>query len=204
MKKIILLTGLILTFGLTSFAQPKTVTDYFLAMPDSEDFPYYRNETTTTKADLVKFRKGMIKTEDIKNGYLKLEGNWEGYGEVALFKKTDGSYLIANLRAECDPVCEGFLGLYTYKDAKWEDVGYELLPKYGDIVTEFNKKRPKGTPAKNVAGDDTEGFSFLYHLPQVGRSIKVSCNMCIPSQKSPDERFYFAEYVWNGADFIKK
>ena len=204
MKKITFLSVLIIAFAFTAFAQPKTVTDYFMAMPDSEDFSFYRSQETTTKAALTKFRKGLIEVEDIKNGYLKLRGTWEGYAEIALFKKTGGSYLIANMRADCTEGCEGFLSLYEYKNAKWKDVGFDILPKYGDIVTEFNKKRPKGTPAKNVAGDDTEGFSFLYQLPQTGKSIKISCSMCIPSQKTQDEKFVFAEYLWNGAKFVKK
>lgn len=203
--KIILSIALALCFALTAFAQqPKTVTDYFLAMPDSEEFPYYRNETTINKNALIKFRKSLIKTEDIKNGYLKLGGNWEGFAEIALFKKTDGNYLIAEMRADCDPVCEGFLRFFTYDRAKWQDVTHEYLPEYGEIVTEFNKKRPKGTLAKNVAGDDTIGFEFLYHLPQTGRTIKVSCAMCIPSQKNSEDKFYFAEYLWNGKKLVKK
>ncbi len=204
MKQIILLTTLFLTFGLSVFAQPKTVTDYFLAMPDTEDFPYYRSAETTTKAALIKFRKSLIEVEDIKNGYLKLKGTWNGYAEIALFKKTDGSYLIANLRADCEEGCEGFLSLYSYKNAKWTDVGFDILPRYGDIASEFNKKRPKGAKVVNVAGDDTEGFSFTYDLPKVGKSIKVSCSMCIPTQKDPLDKFYFAEYEWNGAKFVKK
>lgn len=203
--KIILSIALTLFFGLTAFAQqPKTVTDYFLAMPDREEFPYYRSAETTDKAALMKFRKSLIKTEDIKNGYLKLGGDWQGFAEIALFKKTDGNYLIAEMRADCDPVCEGFLRFFTYEREKWQDVSHEYLPKYGEIVMEFNKKRPKGTPAKNVAGDDTVGFEFLYHLPQIGRSIKVSCAMCIPSQKNAENKFYFAEYVWNGTKLVKK
>lgn len=204
MKKILLLIISIFAFSAFAFAQPKTVTDYFLAMPDSENFPYYRNEQTTTKEKLVKFRKSMIRIEDIKNGYLKLQGDWNGYGEIALFKKTDGSYLIANMRADCEEGCEGFLDIYSYKNGNWKDVGYDLLPKYGEIAMEFNKKRPKGTPAANVSGDDTIGFSYLFHLPRVGRTIKISCSMCVPSQKNADEQFFFAEYEWNGAKFVKK
>ncbi|HQU86325.1 MAG TPA: hypothetical protein PKY59_24560 [Pyrinomonadaceae bacterium] len=204
MKKFLLLIISIFAFSSFAFAQPKTVTDYFLAMPDSENFPYYRNEQTTTKEELVKFRKSMIEIEDIKNGYLKLKGDWNGYGEIVLFKKTDGSYLIANSRVNCDEGCEGFLELYSYKNGNWKDVGFDLLPKYGDIVMEYNKKRPKGTPAANVSGDDTIGLEFVYHLPRVGRSIKISCNSCLPAQKTPEKEFYFAEFEWNGAKFIKK
>ena len=205
MKQILFLIFAITAFTTSSFAQqPKTVTDYFLAMPDSEEFPYYRSEETNDKTTLRKFRKSLIKTEDIKNGYLKLGGDWDGFAEIALFKKTDGNYLIAEMRADCDPVCEGFLRFFTYDRAKWQDVTHEYLPEYGEIVSEFNKKRPQGIPAKNVAGDDTVGFEFLYHLPQIGRAIRVSCAMCIPSQKTAENKFFFAEYLWNGTKFVKK
>jgi len=204
MKKLLLLIISIFAFSAISFAQPKTVTDFFLAMPANDNFPFYQSSETTTKEKLSEFRKKMIRVEDIKNGYLKLEGGWNGYGEIALFKKTDGSYLIADMRADCEEGCEGFLNLYSYKNGNWKDVGYDLLPKYGEIAMEFNKKRPKGARAANVAGDDTVGFSYLYHLPRVGRTIKISCSMCVPSQKNVDEQFFFAEYEWNGAKFVKK
>ena len=204
MKNILVLFIAITAFSTLAFAQPKTVTDYYLAMPDTEEFSFYRNAETTDKAALIKFRKSLIAMEDLKNGFLKLEGTWEGWAEIALFKKTDGSYLIAEMRADCGPGCEGHLRFFTYKNSKWNDVTYDYLPKYGEIAMAFNQKRPKGTRAANVAGDDTEGFSFLYQLPRVGRSIKISCGMCIPKQNDPNDQFIFAEYIWNGAKFIKK
>src|ERR1043165_9604012 len=65
--------------------QPKTVTEFYLALPggingiegisDSEvpgfadDFFFYDNERNESRASILKYRKSLIKIEDLKNGY---------------------------------------------------------------------------------------------------------------------------------------
>ena len=95
MKNILSLIVAIIVFASIAAAQPKTVTDYFLAMPADKYSKDIEGNEIKNKSELIKFRKSLIKIEDIKNGYLKLEGTWEGWVEIALFKKTDGSYVIA-------------------------------------------------------------------------------------------------------------
>jgi hypothetical protein len=71
--------------------QPRTVIEFYLALPggiygiegtqESElpgfenDFFFYANERNEAKASMLKYRKSLIKIEDIKNGYLRLESN---------------------------------------------------------------------------------------------------------------------------------
>ena len=73
----------------SSQTQPKTVTDFYMALPTSftivknlEDSPFrdgfffdefYENATTTSKEAMIKHRKSLIKIEDIKNGYMRLQ-----------------------------------------------------------------------------------------------------------------------------------
>jgi hypothetical protein len=66
MKQITLSATLILMCVTFAFAQPKTVTDYYLAMPSN----FYNFTQIKDKAALMKYRKKNIKVEDIKNGYL--------------------------------------------------------------------------------------------------------------------------------------
>ena len=88
MKKLFLLAIIMAVFGLTVFAQPKTVTDFYYAM--SEDFfsMTAEGDLITDQKELTKHRKSLIKIEDAKNGYLrwKAPGRW---AEIVLFKKTD-------------------------------------------------------------------------------------------------------------------
>jgi hypothetical protein len=83
------------------------VTDYFLAMPNAA---YSRDASGTTikgKAKVDAYRRSLIKIEDIKNGYLRLEGPWEGWAEIALFKRTGGGYIVAHAENGCGPACSG-------------------------------------------------------------------------------------------------
>ena len=66
-------------------SSPRTVMDYYLMLPDKY-VPFAKNEN----------RRSLVKIKDIKNGYLKLEvDGWDGWAEIALFKKTDGSSIVA-------------------------------------------------------------------------------------------------------------
>src|SRR6185369_11743797 len=116
-------------FGQT---QPKTVTEFYLALPggingiegtsDSDvpgfedDFFFYDNERNESRAAILKYRKSLIKTEDLKNGYLRLESSkWQGWVEIALFKKADGSYVVAISQVVCRQGCSGGVIFATFK-----------------------------------------------------------------------------------------
>lgn len=193
MKKTILLTALILACGLNVFAQLKTVTDYFLAMPNDLYSTNTEGDKITNKSALIKFRKSMIKIEDIKNGYLKIEGSWEGWAEIALFKKTDGSYLIAQAESGCGPACDGFVKFYNYKAGKWIDVTKQVFPEISEDEVKrlyINKKL-----------DTEDGVNSYYLLPRIGKTVKLACNMC---SDGDEQDFTLLELEWNGSKFVKK
>lgn len=198
MKQIILLSALVLMFAALAFAQPKTVTDYFLAMPNDVYSSGLDGTKAKGKAAITKLRKSLIKIEDIKNGYLKLEGPWEGWAEIALFKKTDGSYIIAQAENGCGPACDGFVNFWTYKTGKWTEITKQIFPTISEATAAktFNIKKP--TDAEIA---DEEGFAFYYLLPRVGKTLKVACNECT---QSGDPDFVLMEFDWNGARFVQK
>lgn len=198
MKKAILLVTLVLLFASFTFAQPKTVTDYFLAMPDDVYSTTIEGNKITGKSALTKHRKSLIKIEDIKNGYLKLEGAWEGWAEIALFKKTNGSYIIAQAESGCGPACDGFVKFFTYNAGKWTEITKQIFPEISqkEVAKAFNSKKS----ADDESADEA-GFSFYYLLPRIGRTIKVACNECAQSSVGD---FVIFEYEWNGAKFVKK
>lgn len=200
MKKIILLTALILTFGLTAFAQPKTVTDYFLAMPNDVYSTTIEGKKITNKAALIKFRKSMIKVEDVKNGYLRIEGTWEGWAEIALFKKTDGSYIIAQAENGCGPACDGFVKFWTYSAGKWTDVTKSVFtePSGKSVAKQFN-----ATKGETDEAAEESGMPFYYSLPREGRVMRVVCNECSQVQDGTED-FTIFSYEWNGTKFVKK
>lgn len=144
MRKILFLFATIIILPVFASAQmPKTVTDYFLAFPNDKYAVDFDGKKITNKAALTKFRKSLIKIEDTKNGYLRLEGAWEGWAEIVLFKKKDGDYLIAHAESGCGPACDGFVKFYTYKAGKWTEVTETVFPKLTEteIKKAFNDKK---------------------------------------------------------------
>ncbi len=196
-NKPILLFYIFLLFTVTAFAQPKTVTDFYLAMPSSVYSTTSEGNEITNKNELIKYRRSLIKIEDIKNGYLRLEGAWEGWSEIVLFKKTDGSYIIAESKTGCGPGCEGSLKFQTFKNNKWTDVTKEVWTdiSFKEAVKVFNSRKQDG-----IEPAEENDFSFYYLLPRYGKTLKIACNMC----SFLDGDFVFMQFDWNGSKFVRK
>jgi len=135
---------------------------------------------------LEKFRRSIIKTEDIKNGYLNLEGYSEGWGEVAIFKKKNGTYIVGVADSTCGPECEGTLKFLTYQDGNWTDVTDEVFPMPGEEEVKS---------AFKSANLEEENFYFFV-LPRIGRTVKMSCGFHFDNEDT-----VLMEFVWNGEQF---
>lgn len=182
-------------FVSVAFGQPKTVTDFYLALPTDVDEIagmdevsrthfgegfFYPNERNRSKSAVLKYRKSLIKIEDIKNGYLRLESNeWEGWVEIALFKKTDGNYLVAFSEVGCGPDCSGDVMFLTYEDGEWTNVTKKVFP----------------------AESSPEGF---YELPRYGTTIRLNKGEDCGDDKDCRRQQKADEFKWNGTKFIKQ
>lgn len=197
MKKLFFAVSIFILTAAGAFAQPKTVTDYFLAMPADMYATSITGDKYKSKAELTEFRRSLIQVEDVKNGYLKLEGPWEGWAEIALFKKADGGYLIAESNVGCGPECGGDLKLFTYVNGKWTNVTKMYAPKVTEkMVFDGYRKRGGKDPEITKPGD----VGYYFKLPREGRTMKLACNMC----DDGTEDFVVLEYDWNGKSFVKK
>ena len=173
---------------------PRNVTEFYLALPGSingiegaqnseipgfeDDFFFYSNTRNESKSSILKYRKGLIKSEDLKNGYLRLESReWEGWVEISLFKKADGSSLIAISQVTCGPGCKGGLLFLTYKNGHWKNVTSQVFP------------------ISKLTGN-------YYELPRVGTSIALVCGD--DANQSCRNREKLAEFQWDRNGFIKK
>jgi hypothetical protein len=170
MKNTIAILSLSVLFSTMSFAQkqPKTVTEFYLALPTSFNIvrdldkspfsdgfffdDFYSNERNTSRAEIIKFRKSLIKIEDVKNGYLRLEGTREGWEEIALFKKSGGGYIVALSQVECGPGCMGDLMFLSYYRGVWTNVTNKVFP--------FSPSSKRG----------------YFQLPRVGTTIELVCS----------------------------
>lgn len=66
---------------------------------------------------------------DLKNGYLKIEGAFEGHIEVALFRKKDKSPILVISNTSCGPVCNSEISAYTPEDGKMIDITKDTVPR---------------------------------------------------------------------------
>lgn len=184
----------ILFVGAFGQTEPKTVTEFYLALPGSvnsiagtenladsgfaEDFFFFSNERNEAKSSIIKYRKSIIKIEDVKNGYLRLEsGEWEGWAEIALFKKADGTYLTAVSQVGCGPSCEGGVLFLDYKNGKWTNVTKRVFPAAPSSAVSYYKLPRFGTNIEQICGDE-------------------SGETCRDGEK-------LAEFKWNKEKFIK-
>ena len=170
--KIKKITGLALMMILTISAytqEPKTVTDFYLAMPNSineiaetdsqsypEDFFFGFTEKKESKAATIQRRKALIKIADLKNGYLRLESNqWEGWIEMSLFKKTNGTYLVAVSQTGCGPSCSGWIIFLTHNKGKWTNVTESVFPDNFFSSLKYFKLPRVGTTIELICGDES-------------------------------------------------
>ncbi|GEM_PF-2051446 len=171
--------------------QPKTVTDFYLLLPGEFFSTTVEGKTVKGKANLEKVRRSIIETEDIKNGYLNLGRYSEGWGEVAIFKKKNGTYIVGVAESVCGPGCDGTVKFFTYQNSKWTDVTDEVFPT-------LNENEIKSAFENAGAEYDASGNYFL--LPRVGRTVKMACNLCVEDK----EETLLMEFAWNGERFEKK
>jgi hypothetical protein len=145
--------GIVASVGTASAqsSEPKTVADFMLLVPDRYVDGYDRT-----------FREELLRGEhrgttiDIPNGYILYDesDNPSGF-EFAIFKKSNGKYLVAySTGVFNDPELNKELGnwpvlyLLSYERGRWRDVRRSVLP------VPFDKK-------------------LAYLLPRQGRSIAV-------------------------------
>jgi hypothetical protein len=128
-------------------AEPRTVIDYFLLVPDRYIIDYDRK----LREDMV--RNGFLNIVDVKNGYIyyNASDNPEEF-EFAIFRKPDGRHLVA-FSSGYDPSCcshpiMSTLLFLSYENGRWRDVTRATLP------VAFNKR-------------------LTYKLPREGRDIVV-------------------------------
>ena len=161
----------VVIFSVSVFAQttPKTVIDFYLALPGSingvagaastvrgfeDDFIFYSNERNESRSAITKYRKSLIKIEDIKNGYLRLEDRgWEGWMEIALFKARDGSNIVAISQVGCGPGCSGGVLFLEYKREKWINVTREIFRAAPFSDNGYFKLPREGTTIQLLCGD---------------------------------------------------
>ena len=121
MLVLILVTGSTLA-QVADDRRPKSILDYYFLLPHK-----YLGYLT---ADSRSAREAAIRIQDLEGGFLKagLETD-EISTSLALFRKSDGSDVIAVENRSCPTgCCTSSLNLLSYDNDQWTDVTQDLLP----------------------------------------------------------------------------
>ena len=161
--------------------QPKTVRDFFMLLSEK----YFVLESCEPAKDKdcrrakLNYLKSFTEVEDTANGYLK--GGCDGAQscmEMALFKRPDGTYLVAlNTSAE---MIEDFHFL-DYKNGVWTDVSAEIVP-------EFSRKN-------------------MYEIPRKGTTVKVYAKKIIEKgddYEIAEKGAKLYDLEWKDGKFVKQ
>lgn len=175
----------------TARQAPRTVLDFYMLLTPEE----------LTPLEVIKNRKSLIEVQDIKNGYLKLKGNadWEGSGEIALFKKNrwqlprraGGNIMRADLQYQP--------GIFQYLNGRWLDVTNKVMPELPDALLLSEYRRVTGS------GGQFDPLPVLFDLPRIGKSIKVGIDS--DADDEPGHPNYQGDGTvlklnWNGERFV--
>ncbi|MEK7855091.1 MAG: hypothetical protein AAB288_03300 [Acidobacteriota bacterium] len=143
-----------------SDGQPKTIRDFFMALPEK----YFVLEGCEREKDegcrkaKVDYLKTFVEVEDSANGYLKAGCDGaQSCLEMTIFKKPDGTYLVA-VSTEAEMMIEQYF--LDLSGGQWSDVSAKVVP--GFTRKNFYELPRRGTTVKVFAkrivetGDDYE------------------------------------------------
>jgi hypothetical protein len=127
-----------------SSTRPRTVVDYYMLLPDK----YFEANREQRLHWMLDPKRGAI--VDIANGYLYAAGDGAQTDiYTCLFKRSDGTYLIAVDYNDKNEVFETFLDFYVYNHGRLRKVTKSVMP------VAFNKL-------------------LNYELPRLGTTIRVT------------------------------
>lgn len=165
---------------------PQTVLDYYMLLtPDH-----------LPALESAKNRRSIIKTQDTANGYLRLEGGWEGWAEVALFRRKNREAVIGVVYVGCGPACGGAAQFLTYRNGEWTDATADVMPEIGDedILAAYNRIK--------TADDDShtlEDMPYTYWaMPRKGTTVALH----VGDASASSDRVLM-KFAWNGERFAK-
>ncbi len=127
---------------------PRTVVDFFLLLPKATVDPIV-NFPIKNRSQILKEQQKLL---DIPHGYLQIGGEADSTLTLCLFRKQDGSYLVASYYGGGEEDEDPALDFFEYRAGRLVKVN--ALAKVMQLPVTFNKK-------------------WRYDLPRIGTSITV-------------------------------
>lgn len=161
------------TPAVVASGEPRTIRDFFMLLPEK----YFVLEGCEREKDKdcskakLDYLKTFTEVEDTANGYLK--GGCDGGQsclEMTIFKRPDGTYLVA-VSTEGEMIIEQHF--LDYAGGKWTDVGAQIIPEFskknlyelprkGTTMTVFSKKIIEKGDDYEVAEKGSRLYSLVW------------------------------------------
>ena len=182
-KYVFAITFIFIVSNVTGKKNPSTVVDYFLLLPDK-----YIGLGKLPASERLK----MIKIKDIRNGWLKCsQMAWEGWLEMAIFRKPNKTYMTGIAVANCGPVCSQDIYFLEYRSKKWVDVTSNVFKKLSNSEIQKRYKKVFGSSY----GEDE--IPVLYEIPRHGTTLWVVTQEAFTGKKKK-----LAGYNFKNGKFI--
>lgn len=134
----------------------KNLTDYLNSIPTAENSSFY---------ELFRDKRTKFEIRDNKNGYVRIVGDFDGYFEVALFRKKDLSPVLVLGETFCGPACGTDLLVFKPVDGKLVDITSNIFPK----ITE---EKAQAELRRMLKDEKAEMVGTTFKLPRYGTTIK--------------------------------
>lgn len=175
---------LALATGIPAAAAPGSVKDCLLLVPEK----YLALEGTTLSAAE---RLAMIEIDDTANGWLRLVGRgdraFEGWIEMALFRRGPGGPMLAVAVNQCGPLCEQRLTFLRHAGGEWLDLTAAVFqPLPAERVRQLYR-------AAFPNGESADDPPVLYRLPRRGTDILLVSQEAIAGREVVLARFRLAD-----------
>ena len=110
--------------------------------------------------------------KDVANGYLHLEGDFDGYSDVALFKLPNGRRVVAVVNTFCGPDCMQDMYFLEPTADGWSDRTKEVFAIPRETIVAAYRAHGLALP-----DDPNATPPYLVSLPEKGRTITVYAHL---------------------------
>jgi len=173
---------ILILWGFVKVGYSQTIVDHFLNIPDTSilgltkvqrnKIADFSSDNTCISDAIIDFKENntnyAFEIVDIKNGFIRLIGNFEGHIQMCYWKLTNGNSLIGIYQEGCGPVCYIVqFDFYEFKNGKY----YPLESK--DIIPDVLHDFYKGDYQEQISKMEREDImaTLLFELPRTGKNL---------------------------------
>lgn len=130
---------------------------------------------------------------DVKNGFARVTGAYEGSYDFAIWRMANGNDLVGKTSKGCGPVCDYDFNFYEIANMESKDVTETILPM-SEINSHHEKIRKEITRIYAIEDEESQ---LLFKLPQKGTSMDVYISM-----NYNEIEFPILNLSWNKEKFV--